>query len=90
MNGEILGRLRALGASSQWCLRSRSVCGSTETELERWLARQPPPDRLVVPRVVLARQQRHGHGQHGRSWQAPVGGVWLSAALPWQIGRAHV
>jgi BirA family biotin operon repressor/biotin-[acetyl-CoA-carboxylase] ligase len=32
---------------------------------------------------VLARRQRFGHGQQGRVWVSPPGGVWLSAALPW-------
>lgn len=54
------------------------VCASTELELERWLA-----DGVRPPLVVCARQQRHGHGQQGRIWQSPPGGVWLSAALPW-------
>lgn len=35
------------------------------------------------PLVVQAAQQRFGHGQQGRVWQSPPGGVWLSAALPW-------
>ncbi|MEY3768576.1 MAG: hypothetical protein RLZZ11_1646, partial [Cyanobacteriota bacterium] len=54
------------------------MCASTELELERWLA-----DGVRPPLVVCARQQRHGHGQQGRIWQSPPGGVWLSAALPW-------
>lgn len=32
---------------------------------------------------MVARRQRFGQGQHGRVWQSPAGGVWLSAALPW-------
>jgi BirA family biotin operon repressor/biotin-[acetyl-CoA-carboxylase] ligase len=39
--------------------------------------------RLEWPRAVVARRQRFGHGQQGRVWQSPPGGVWLSAALPW-------
>ena len=38
---------------------------------------------LGQPRAVLARRQRFGHGQQGRVWVSPPGGVWLSAALPW-------
>ena len=38
---------------------------------------------LELPRAVLARRQRFGHGQQGRVWVSPPGGVWLSAALPW-------
>jgi BirA family biotin operon repressor/biotin-[acetyl-CoA-carboxylase] ligase len=60
------------------------VCASTEVELERWLERAPAnPPRLERPWAVVARRQRFGHGQHGRIWQSPPGGVWLSAALPW-------
>lgn len=60
-----------------WRLRRLRVCGSTEAELEPWLAVAAPPLALI------ADQQRFGHGQQGRSWQSPWGGVWLSAALPW-------
>ena len=60
-----------------WRLRRLRVCASTERELEPWLAAAPPP------LAVLADQQRFGHGQRGRIWQSPLGGVWLSAALPW-------
>jgi BirA family transcriptional regulator, biotin operon repressor / biotin---[acetyl-CoA-carboxylase] ligase len=64
------------------CLRD---CGSTETELERWLERllPQPEDRLPGPMAVLARTQREGRGQRGRVWSSPPGGAWLSAALPW-------
>jgi BirA family biotin operon repressor/biotin-[acetyl-CoA-carboxylase] ligase len=58
-------------------LRVLPVCASTELELERWLTAGAVP-----PLALLARQQRHGHGQRGRVWHSPPGGVWLSAALP--------
>jgi len=61
-------------------LRFVPVCASTERELEHWLAAGQPP-----PLAVCARHQRHGHGQQGRIWQSPAGGVWLSAALPWPL-----
>lgn len=32
---------------------------------------------------MIAGRQRFGHGQQGRTWVSPAGGVWLSAALPW-------
>ncbi len=75
-------------ARPPWRLRALRVCGSTERELERWLARRPAqaPPRLAHPRLVLAERQRSGQGQHGRSWLSPAGGVWLSAALPWADG----
>ncbi|MFN9660062.1 MAG: biotin--[acetyl-CoA-carboxylase] ligase [Cyanobacteriota bacterium] len=72
-------------ARPPWCLRALRVCGSTERELEGWLAQLPSgaPLRLERPRALWARRQRFGHGQHGRVWHSPAGGVWLSAALPW-------
>ncbi len=69
-----------------WRLRGVPVCASTETVLDRWLAGDPDLARdgpLRAPRAVIARRQRHGHGQRGRPWSSPPGGVWLSAALPW-------
>lgn len=73
-----------------WRLRSLPVCASTESELERWLAAEAPEggDVLACPRAVVARQQRFGHGQQGRRWVSPPGGVWLSAALPWPVDPA--
>jgi BirA family biotin operon repressor/biotin-[acetyl-CoA-carboxylase] ligase len=73
-----------------WRLRSLPVCASTESELERWLAAEAPEggDGLAWPRAVVARQQRFGHGQQGRRWVSPPGGVWLSAALPWPVDPA--
>ena len=69
----------------RWRLRGLRDCGSTETELERWLERllPEPEDRLPGPMAVLARTQRQGRGQRGRVWCSPPGGAWLSAALPW-------
>ncbi|MFZ9173955.1 biotin--[acetyl-CoA-carboxylase] ligase [Vulcanococcus sp.] len=63
-----------------WRLRAKAVCGSTERELERWLQSEP---ELQAARLVVAQRQRHGHGQQGRVWVSPAGGVWLSALLPW-------
>ncbi|MFM9104944.1 MAG: biotin--[acetyl-CoA-carboxylase] ligase [Cyanobium sp.] len=92
MKGAILARRRALGpglglglglGAIPWQLRSLAVCASTETELESWLGEQHPEGALQVPRLVVARRQSFGHGQRGRRWQSPAGGVWLSAALPW-------
>jgi BirA family biotin operon repressor/biotin-[acetyl-CoA-carboxylase] ligase len=79
-------------ARPPWRLRALRVCGSTERELDDWLARRPAgaPLRLVHPRLVLAARQRFGQGQHGRIWVSPPGGVWLSAALPWPDGPARV
>jgi len=76
-------RLASPAAPPPWQLRCLSLCGSTEHELSRWLERQPPADVLEQPRLVVARRQRCGHGQRGRRWESPAGGVWLSAAMPW-------
>ena len=61
-----------------WRLRCLPVCASTEPALEQWLA-----DGAAPPLALLAQRQRRGHGQQGRVWHSPPGGVWLSAALPW-------
>ncbi|MFM7086295.1 MAG: biotin--[acetyl-CoA-carboxylase] ligase [Cyanobium sp.] len=37
---------------------------------------------------MIARRQRFGRGQQGRTWSSPAGGVWLSAALPWPADPA--
>ena len=76
------GRLLALAQGElllPWRLRLVPVCASTEVELSRWLHQG-----ASAPLAVLARRQRHGRGQRQRHWQSPPGGLWLSAALPWQ------
>lgn len=74
-----------------WQLRTLTVCGSTEQRLSQWLEaagdREPALDPMR-PRALLATHQRFGHGQRGRSWSAPPGGVWLSASLPWPTEAA--
>ena len=62
-----------------WRLRYLALCASTERELSRCLQQGAEP-----PLAVVARRQRYGVGQHGRHWQSPAGGLWLSAAIPWQ------
>lgn len=82
MIGRIAAARRSLlegGAPGlDWRLRWSPVCASTETELDRWLTTGGRP-----PLAVLAGRQRFGHGQLGRPWSSPPGGVWISAALPW-------
>jgi BirA family biotin operon repressor/biotin-[acetyl-CoA-carboxylase] ligase len=69
---------------SGWRIRRVRVCGSTEWELERWLAALLPAQEPLGHRLaVVARRQCHGQGQRGRAWVSPAGGVWLSAAFPW-------
>lgn len=79
--------------SGRWRRRRLAVCASTESELDRWLRQQPPPDiespeGLHWRRLVVARRQRFGHGQQGRRWTSPAGGLWLSAAFPWPVNPA--
>jgi len=69
-----------------WQLRTVPVCGSTEPWLSQWLQEGQASDATAepsLPRALLATHQSFGHGQRGRPWSAPPGGVWLSAALPW-------
>lgn len=61
-----------------WRLVHLPVCASTETELDRRLEAG-----AQVPLAVIAHRQTRGHGQQGRHWLSPAGGIWLSAALPW-------
>ena len=75
--GRALARDPGGATALPWRLRHLPVCASTELELERWLAGAAPP------LVVVADRQRFGHGQQGRPWHSPAGGVWLSAAIPW-------
>ena len=82
--GRLVHALRDKDASP-WQLRHLGVCSSTETVLTQWLHQQPWLARQ--PRAVLAQHQRFAHGQYGRFWMAPPGGVWLSAALPWPNGE---
>ncbi len=79
--GAIGAALRSQGATWPWRLMAVSTCGSTELLLKRWLQ-----EGNHYPCAVVARQQRHGRGQWGRSWCAPAGGVWLSAA--WTLPKA--
>ena len=63
-----------------WELRLKHVCASTEIEMTSWLKHKPMC--LDFPRAFLAKYQNFAFGQRGRVWDAPVGGVWLSAAIP--------
>lgn len=68
-----------------WHLHGKTVCASSERQLDGLLGAGACP-----PVAVFCRQQRFGHGQQGRPWLSPPGGVWLSAAFPWvdQPGEA--
>ena len=82
-------------------MRRFAVCASTERQLERWLRsrereRRPLPGALAGGLAggpagglaVVAAHQRFGQGQRGRPWNSPVGGLWLSAAMPWPTALA--
>jgi BirA family biotin operon repressor/biotin-[acetyl-CoA-carboxylase] ligase len=66
-----------------WQLRRLPVCASTEIELDRWLEQRQATALPQEWLAVAARRQRFGHGQQGRPWLSPAGGLWLSAAIPW-------
>ena len=62
-----------------WRLMLKPVCASTEIELSNWIA-----DKSVKknqPIAIFSSCQRFAHGQAGRIWHAPKGGVWVSAAI---------
>ena len=61
-----------------WHVRWKPVTASTEKDLTNWL--DEVPSRGFSNRAVIAARQTHGRGQYGRSWQSPMGGVWISAA----------
>ncbi len=88
--GRLMWHYRQMAGSQaqSWRLGSVPVCSSTEVLLQRWLQGS---GELQQPCAVVAAHQRWGTGQWGRRWSSPRGGVWLSAALPWQgegAGRA--
>jgi BirA family biotin operon repressor/biotin-[acetyl-CoA-carboxylase] ligase len=83
-------RLRALAVCAstereldRWLRLSPPIGGQAGFEAAEPAGEAGSGPRLERPRAVLARRQRFGHGQQGRLWQSPPGGVWLSAALPW-------
>ena len=69
---------KALPPPQPWRIEHLALCTSTETVLEQRLQAG-----ATAPLVVLAARQSQGQGQQGRPWSSPLGGVWLSAALPW-------
>ena len=73
-----------------WRLRRLPVCASTERELDRWLLQlRHEPGLHVSGLAVVARRQRHGHGQWGRPWASAPGGLWLSAAFDWPCAASN-
>ena len=81
--GLVAAALRARPCGPQplpWRLVWQPVTASTEAELDCLLERGLRP-----PLAVIARRQIRGHGQQGRRWHSPAGGLWLSAAMPWAV-----
>ena len=81
--GLVAAALRARPCGPQplpWRLVWQPVTASTEAELDCLLERGLRP-----PLAVIARRQTRGHGQRGRRWHSPAGGLWLSAAIPWAV-----
>lgn len=65
----------------QWELQRLEEIDSTnriaaEQTLQRWSA-----GRSAEGIAILAQRQTHGRGQHGRRWESPPGGLYLSAVL---------
>ncbi|MCX5957125.1 MAG: biotin--[acetyl-CoA-carboxylase] ligase [Cyanobacteria bacterium] len=67
----------------QWLRQVPPLAGPRTPGAALPAAELSPGPHLRQPRAVLARRQCFGHGQQGRVWVSPPGGVWLSAALPW-------
>ena len=62
-----------------WQLKLKPICASTEIELTNWIKEKPV--KKNQQKAIFASCQRFGQGQSGRIWQAPKGGVWVSAAI---------
>ena len=77
----LIARYHKLNRSSprSWRLMFKPICASTELELSNWIEEKPV--RKNQPKAMFASCQRFGQGQAGRIWQAPKGGVWVSAAI---------
>lgn len=53
-----------------------------EVESTQAVARQRVEAGLDGPRAFAAAVQTKGYGRHGRVWQSPEGGLWMTIALP--------
>ena len=86
--GPVAAALRARPRGPQplpWRLVWQPITASTEADLDRLLERGLRP-----PLAVIARRQTRGHGQQGRRWLSPAGGLWLSAAMPWAVSAPAI
>jgi len=77
----LISKYHKLNNSSKrsWRLIFKPICASTEIELSNWIEKKPV--KKNQPKAIFASCQRFGQGQSGRIWQAPKGGVWVSAAI---------
>ncbi len=77
----VIYRYHKLNHSSPWPWRLmlKTICASTEIELSNWIAEKPV--KKNQPIAIFSSCQKFGQGQAGRIWQAPKGGVWVSAAI---------
>ncbi len=77
----LIYRSHKLNHSSKrsWRLKLKPTCASTEIELSNWIAEKPV--KKHQPIAIFSSCQRFGKGQAGRTWYAPKGGVWVSAAI---------
>lgn len=53
-------------------------------------AKQLARRNLAETAVVVAKTQHSGKGRHGRKWESPEGGVWMSALLHPKLSLADV
>ncbi len=53
-----------------------------EVESTQVVARERVVAGLCEGRAFAARVQTRGYGRHGRVWQSPEGGLWMTVALP--------
>ena len=65
---------------SLWQLRETEVSSSTENDLSDWLNEKPLVNHDF--RACFASKQIKAFGQSGKEWISPVGGVWVSVAMP--------
>lgn len=73
----IIDRLRASrSVPDSFSLRCQRTVDSTNREVKKALSAGEPEGYTVV-----ASEQKGGYGRQGRSWNSPVGGVYLSCAL---------
>ncbi len=66
-------------SSKSWRIFLIPICASTEIELSKWIAEKPLQKNQPI--AIFSSCQRFGQGQAGRTWYAPKGGVWVSAAI---------